>query len=277
MKRYILKKEKLEELLVEYKSVGKVSVYLALPYSTVYSWYRKYNIKLLPSCMTIYEELRSINFSDTQKSVLLGSILGDGSLLKNRRSKNARLQIGHCTKQLGYLKWKKDLLNPFVKRITLAEKPGPKVIMGISSWSSGYYFINTIAHPDVTEYYNKYYVGGRKRVIEEVISQLDLLGLAIWLSDDGSFSTHGKYALRGSIATCSFYTDELELLVEALRRFFDGSINIDHQRNIIALGKTKPLNDLLDMITHILPECIHYKFVPQRLTRKAPLIKRVMI
>jgi len=279
MKRKILKKEELKSLLSKYESVGKVSSYLSIPYSTVYSWYKKYDIELLPSCMTIYEELRSIDFSDIHKSVLLGSILGDGSLLKNRRSKNARLQIGHCTKQLDYLKWKKELLNPFVKKVTLAEKPAPKIINGKKSWSSGYYFINTIAHPDVTKYYNKYYYKGKKRVIEEIVHKLNPLSLAIWLADDGSFSVHGnnKKALRGSIATCSFFKEELEILMEALSRFFKGSMSIDSHNNTIRLGKTLAISNLLDEISNILPESIHYKLVPQRLMSKAPLIKRMKI
>lgn len=279
MKRKILKKEELEKLLKKHVSVGNVSSCLSIPYSTVYAWYKKYNIKLLPSCMTIYDELRFTPLSDIHKSVILGSILGDGSLLKNRRSKNARLQIGHCTKQLGYLKWKKELLAPFVNKLTLAEKPGPKIINGKESWSSGYYLINTIAHPDITKYYNKYYYKGKKGVIEEVIHELDLLSLAIWLSDDGSFSFHGKNktALRGSIATCSFNKEELEILISALGRFFTGSMAIDSYNNTIRLGKTSHINDLLNEITNILPKSIHYKFVPQRLTRKAPLVKRMKI
>ena len=139
MKREILKKEELEKLLSKYKYVGKVASSLSIPYSTVYAWYRKYNIKLEPSCMTIYEELRSVDVSDIHRSVILGSILGDGGLIKQRKSKNARLQIGHCTKQLDYLKWKKDLLNPFSTKVIKAEEPGPKVIVGVNSWSSGYF------------------------------------------------------------------------------------------------------------------------------------------
>ena len=270
MKRKILEREKLEYLLNRYESVGKVAGVLSIPYSTVYSWYKKYDIKLLPSCMTIYEELRSVSFSDVHKSVLLGSILGDGSLLKNRRSKNARLQIGHCTKQLGYLKWKKDLLNPFVNKITLAEKPGPKIIMGKQSRTSGYYLMNTIAHPDVTKYYDDYYRNGKKRVRKDVIHELDLLGLSIWLADDGSFSLHGKNktCLRGSIATCSFNKDEIYILMETLGRFFDGSMAFDSYNNTIRLGKTIPINNLINKITNILPKNIHYKFVPQRLHAK---------
>ena len=270
MKREILKKEELENLLSKYESVGGVSSHLSIPYSTMYAWYKKYDIKLLPSCMTVYEELRDVNFSDIHKSVLLGSILGDGSLLKNRRSKNARLQIGHCTKQLGYLKWKKELLNPFARKIIQAEKPSPKIICNKESWSSGYYFINTIAHPDITSYYDTYYYRGRKRVVEEVVHELDLLSLAIWLADDGSFSLHGKNktALRGSIATCSFFKEELEILIEALRRFFTGSMSVDSYNNTIRLGKTSSINDLLNKIENILPRSIHYKLVPQRLRAK---------
>jgi len=269
MKRKKIDKSTLISLLNEFGSVGKVASYLSIPYSTIYYWYKDYAIDLLPSCMTIYEELRSVTLSSNQRSVLLGSILGDGSLLKSSKSKNARLQIGHCTKQYNYLLWKKELLAPFVKRVTVAEIPGPKIINGTQSYSTGYYLINTIAHPDITSYFNKYYYKGKKRVIEEVVDELDLLGLSIWLADDGSFSFHGsKTALRGSIATCSFNTKELEILIEALKKFFRGSIRIDTYNNTIVLGQTKYLHELLDMITTILPECIHYKLVPQRLRVK---------
>ena len=91
----------------------------------------------------------------------------------------------------------------------------------------------------------------------------------MWLADDGSFSFHGsKTALRGSIATCSFTIEEIEILIEALKKFFDGSIRIDASNNTIRLGITKHIEDLLNMVTTVLPECIHYKFVPQRLHAK---------
>lgn len=269
MKRNKIVKEELVSLLEELGSVGKVASKLSIPYSTIYAWYVKDKIKLPESCMTVYDELRKVSLSSNQRSVVLGSLLGDGSLIKQRKSKNARLQIGHCTKQLDYLKWKKSLLNPFVNKITLAENPGKKIISGKESYSTGYYFINTIAHPDITEYFNKYYVKGHKRINEDIIKELDLLGLCIWLADDGSFSFHGsKTALRGSIATCSFYVEEIEILIETLKKFFRGSINIDTTNNTIRLGITKYIHELLDMIETILPKSIHYKLVPQRLRVK---------
>lgn len=273
MKRNILSKEELVELLNKFVSVGKVASHLSIPYSTIYAWYKKYDIELLPSCMTVYEELRSVGISELHRSVILGSILGDGGLIKQKRSKNARLQIGHCTKQLEYLKWKKQLLDPFVKSQPVeAEKPGQKTICGKSSFSTGYWIINTIAHPDITIYYNKYYYMGEKRVIEEVVNNLDLLSLAIWLADDGSFTFRKdcKYSLRGSIATCSFTCDEINILIRALKRFYNGTASLDKYNNTIALNGTAGINELLDKVTKILPKCIHYKFAPQRLTCEAP-------
>jgi len=142
--------------------------------------------------------------------------------------------------------------------------------MGKQSRTSGYYLINTIAHPDVTKYYDNYYRNGKKRVCKDVIHELDLLGLSIWLADDGSFSLHGKNktCLRGSIATCSFNKDEIYILMETFGRFFDGSIAFDSYNNTIRLGKTIPINNLINKITNILPKNIHYKFVPQRLHAK---------
>lgn len=268
MKREKLSKEKLVEMLDSLKSVGKVASKLSIPYSTVYCWFKDYGIELQPSCMTIYNELRNSPISEIHKSVIIGSILGDGSLIKQRHSKNARLQIGHCSKQLGYLKWKKSILSPFVQKITEAEKPGFKVINGKDSFSTGYYFINTIAHPDINDYYRRYYYKGKKIVNDDIINELDWLSVAIWMGDDGSFTFRKDniFSLRASVATCSFSIKELEILVEALSKFYKGGLGIDkHNNTLRLLGGSKYINNFLNEISSVLPECIHYKLAPQRL------------
>jgi len=271
MKREKLNREELVRLLEEHSSVGKVSAFLGIPYSTIYSWYKKEGIELPPSCMNIYQELREVPLNATHRSVILGSILGDGSLLKNKGAKNARLQIGHCTKQYGYLMWKKQLLVPFVHRVTQAEKPGPKTICGVESYSSGYYFINTIVHPEITDYYNKFYFRGHKRVDRSVIEDLDLLSLAVWMADDGSFTSRGVSGLRGSIATNSFTYEEVEILLTAVKRFYFGHASIANDgSNVIYMSGSKALKDFLNLIVPVLPKSIHYKFAPQRLNAKPP-------
>lgn len=267
-------KEDLEKLLDEYKSVANVAAYVSVSYSTVYSWYVKYGIKLLPSCCTIYDSLREIHFTDRQKSIVLGSILGDGCIKKNKSSKTARLQIGHGGKQVKYLEWKKEQLSPFVRCISKAEEPGTKrVICGKECTSSGYWIFNTIAHPDLNWFYNTYSFNGKKKVHSSIIDSLDEIALAIWMADDGSFSTRGKNSIRGSIATCSFSFEENEILIEALRKFYKGNITLSKMKDgnpILYLSDSVAIKDMLNIIVPILPECIHYKLVPQRLTREAP-------
>lgn len=275
MKRSKIEKEKLIVLLNEFGSVGNVASNLSIPYTTLYYWYKSYDIELLPSCMTIYDELRSVPLSNTHKSVIVGSVLGDGSLIKQRHSKNARLQIGHCTKQLAYLKWKKALLHPFVNKVTQGELPGKKLIDGKESISTGYWLINTISHPGINYYFDRYYIAGKKRVDTSVIDELDWLSVAIWMADDGSFTfrNDSHYSLRASIATCSFTTEELKILIIALSKFYKGTIHIDTYNNTLRLGGgSHHIDNFLNQISDILPNSIHYKLAPQRLYVK-PLIK----
>lgn len=277
MKREKVSEQNLKKLLDEKGSVGKVSAFLGIPYSTVYAWYKDYKIALPPSCMTIYDELRMTPFSEQQKSVVLGSVLGDGSLQKSKRAKNARLQIGHSDLQLDYLKWKKDLLAPFVSRLTRAEGPGPTIICGVKSYSNGYTLLNTIVHPDITNYYNRYCYYGKKVIHPGLVQELNPLALAVWLADDGSFSLRKEcvYSLRGSIATDCFTYKEHLILRDALSKFFNGTItigNVGTDQHRIYLSGTKAIDSLLDLITPILPSSIHYKLVPQRLSAK-PLIQ----
>ncbi len=52
-------------------------------------------------------KLKSVSFSEEQKSIVLGSLLGDGSLTKawSGSSKNYRFAITHSIKQEDYIKW----------------------------------------------------------------------------------------------------------------------------------------------------------------------------
>ena len=93
MKKIPYSKYELEKLYDKEGSIGKVASRLSRPYSTVRYWYYKNKIKVQPSCMTIYQELRNTPMSEFQKSIVLGSALGDGCLKLAPHSKNARLRI----------------------------------------------------------------------------------------------------------------------------------------------------------------------------------------
>lgn len=276
MKSKIPKKEVLKKLMGEFGSMGKVAAELGKPYGTVRTWFNKYGLDRPKSCRNIYHELRSVGFSDKQKSVVLGSILGDGGLQIPKKGKNAKLTIKHCTKQKPYLEWKKRLLDPFSRPIYKSSDPGPVTICGTKSYSSGSFVAYTITHPTLTDFYGKYYVDGRKRVHESVIDDLDMLSLSIWVADDGTFYSNKQFknVVGGKICTNSFYYNEQLILIQALKKFYgDSGINvIPHNREknqfVIRLTNSKAMSRLLRKIRQVLPACIHYKLDPQRLNAK---------
>lgn len=273
-----ISKEQLMELYKKNKSIGKVAAELSKSYSTVRYWFKKYEIETQESCMTVYQDIRNTPMSVLQKSVVLGSLLGDGSLRLAAHSKNAYLKIAHCEKQQGYLFWKKKLLDPFSRPVTLSQKARHKIINGRQAYSTDLYEFRTIAHPDITYYYRQYYSGRYKHILDSsVVDDLDLIALSIWFADDGSVYVDKRNGtVSCSIATNSFNYEEQVILKSAVSKFFQGTISIAKQGNkdrkdmLLRMFGTKKLINFLFMISSILPECIHYKLGLQRLTCEAP-------
>lgn len=271
-------KETLEELMASLGSMGKVATTLSLPYGTVRTWFNKYGLYRPESCRHIFHELRNTPMSDVHKSVILGSILGDGGLQLPKHSKNVKLAIKHCLKQKGYLEWKKRLLDPFSRPIYKVTDPGIISICGKEVYNTGSFATYTMCHPDITTFFKDYYVSNKKKVNIKVIDTLDLLAVSIWIADDGSFYSHKKWnnIIGGHICTNSFTYEDQLILKKALSKFFSGNITIlptgSNGQFSIKLSGSKSLDKFLTDIRGVLPECIHYKLDPQRLYAR-PLIK----
>jgi len=272
-KNDIPERDILEKLMLEFGSMGKVAVQLSKPYGTVRAWFNKYKLDRPKSNRTIFHEIRNTDFSDIQKSIILGSILGDGGLVIPKHGKNAKLTIKHCTKQKEYLIWKKEILNPFSRPIYQTSEEGEVNICGIPSYSTGSFVAYTVSHPTLTEFYSKYYINGKKKVDKSIIEDLDLLALSILLADDGSFYTNSKFrgVCHGKICTNSFSYEDQLLLMQAVKKFYgDSGISIipynhDKTQFVIKLTNSKATSNLLYQVREILPKCIHYKLDPQRL------------
>jgi len=275
MKTNRYSKEYLVDLYGKCGSIGSVASYLKKSYSTIRYWYNKYDIDVQPSCMTVFQEIRETSMLADQKSIVLGSLLGDGCLKLAPHSKNARLVVGHSITQLEYLSWKNDMLKPFSRKVVLDQKAKIKIIDGRKAYSKDFYRFHTIAHPDITSFYKRYVKNHKKRVIDDIIEELDLIALSIWFADDGSVYVDKRNGvIICSIATNSFPYKEQLILVKALRKFFKGTIKIDKQGNtgrddlLLRLYRTKCNIEFLRNIMCVLPKCIHYKLDPQRLDVK---------
>lgn len=124
--------------------------------------------------------------TDVQQQLLVGSLLGDGSLGMTSEG-SAHYTEGHCTKQEGYLRWKADLLGPLVSSVF----PTTKRVAGKEF--HGWRFC-TKSCPLLWPLYDAFYPApDRKRVFPaDLPARMTPFVLAIWYMDDGSLLPDGS-------------------------------------------------------------------------------------
>ena len=119
--------------------------------------------------------------SDDQMKLIMGSLLGDGSL-RYASDHNVAFRVGHGERQREYCEWKRAMLEPFANRI--------------GRTGSGIGF-DTIPMRQLSVLHDAVYaVDGRRTVSDSLIEQLDERAIAAWYCDDGTFG--GSYARWGN-------------------------------------------------------------------------------
>ena len=148
-----------------------------------------------------------------QKAILIGTLLGDGTLELN--GQNVRLRIDHSMKQKDYVEWKhKEFFN-------LAPSGVRDFAQKINCRTGKIYRhskFDTFSNIFLNEFYRMFYIGRRKRVPNNIVKILKKpLSLAVWFMDDG-YKRNDCNALR--ISTDSFSIKEQELLLQCLKQNF---------------------------------------------------------
>lgn len=114
------------------------------------------------------------SLTQAQKSIIIGSILGDGYLRVIKGRRNAFLEINHSNKQKDYVDWKFEQLKSIVKSPPKLRK---------SNGDRLAYRFYTRQQSELTELFKLFYQKGIK-IIPDNFS-LDPLILAVWFMDDG--------------------------------------------------------------------------------------------
>jgi len=144
------------------------------------------------------------SLNQVQNSVLIGSLLGDGTLRKSLGKLNALFEVNHTIKQKDYVDWKYEQLKLFVLTKPKARKGNGNRIA---------YRFTTRSLPPFTELYNRFYVNKRKVIPPDL--QLDTLALAVWFMDDGSKSRSSYYLNTQQFARL----DQMKLLALLKNQF----------------------------------------------------------
>ena len=210
------------------------------------------------------------NLTKRQYELVIGSLLGDGCLMKPRRGKSNFVEC-HGDKQLGYLEWKNNILKPFSREVISIGSRERFFPNGKSS--------NTTCYQMYTSYHNLFaelekkwylrdengeYVLKSGRRIKCIPNDLKLtqFSFAVWFMDDGRNNTFHRNA---AISTDGFSFDECQRLCAIINEQFGFSCyerltNSGSQYEIYIPARS--YFDCMDLIKgqKIQCECMNYKW-----------------
>lgn len=197
--------------------------------------------------------------TEIEENIIIGSLLGDGSLALYGRSKNAYYREHGCDAQIQYRLWKSVKL----QRLNFSLNTNCKYAK-LSSHSNSYF----------TELYNKFYINKVKTITRENIKLLTHpIGLACFYMDDGTLiidSTKRKnnsiYLFpRISLYTLSFSENENIIIKNHLDNTFGIKTKLkyrkDGKKTILEINKKEDVIRFINIIKPYVSEisCMKYK------------------
>lgn len=151
--------------------------------------------------------------SPTQHDVLIGGLLGDTCIVLN--GKYPRFKIDRQFIDKKYLEWQynlfKDLCLSGIKELIRFDKRYNK-------WHK-YVSFRTRAVPAFLDYYNQWYINGKKQVPYNL--ELNPLILAVWFADDGCIVNEVRNQLVLKLSTESFGENGAGILSQKLENRFN--------------------------------------------------------
>jgi hypothetical protein len=192
------------------------------------------------------------SLTSAQHAILIGSLLGDGTLRRQGNNRiNALLEVNHAYKHKAYVDWKWQHFRDFVLT-------PPKARQGKGVRIA--YRFTTRSLPLFTAYYNRFYMYGKKCIPNDL--KLNPLSLAVWFMDDGSRIRSAFY-----LNTQQFTLLEQQFLQDLLLKTFgfNSALNRDktYFRIRISTESSKSMQKLIE--PYVVP-CIRYKLTNDPVT-----------
>jgi hypothetical protein len=231
-----------EEILEVFQNGGRkkdVGEKFNVKNSTVTKWLTHYGISAVQSD---YKHL-----TDNQRSVVIGSILGDGYL------DGRVLYLSHSLKQEDYLNYKASFFgNDISSSYYRKTKEGYQSVRK-----------RTKAFGDIKQLREMFYKGKTKIIPNNIKEMLNPLSIAIWYADDGS-KGKGNW---GKIATCCFTIEECQLLSNSLNEIIkiETYVQLECGYPMIRIP-SKSFTKFCDYIKEFIPKSMSYKLSEKSLS-----------
>ena len=168
------------------------------------------------------------------KSILLGSILGDGSLKIHKGYKNARFQFVHSLKFKDYFFWKREQVKKdlsSLKDFWEVEELDPQSKKSFklryqSRCLDSLTYLHDLIHKKSKD--------GSVRIRRKWLNMLDEQALAIWWCDDGSLVSNTR---QGVFCTDGFLFEDLLILSKYLKKVWNIEVKIISTNKLKKNGK----------------------------------------
>ncbi len=177
--------------------------------------------------------------SENQIKLIVGSLLGDGYLVKT--TSGYALRINHSIFQKDYADYKYSLISNIVHT--------PPKIIGKT------YQFRTVSHPIFKQFRNKFYYKNLKIVSKDFLEQyLNGFVLAIWIMDDG---TRESNSIR--INSQGFTKNENIYLIKLLQAKLGIKTTLNKDKDKFRLRiKTESIKKVLNLIQpYIIPSMLY--------------------
>ncbi len=194
-----------------------------------------------------------------QKSVIIGTILGDGYLRIMPGRQHAFLEINHALSQREYVIWKYSVLEGI-------RAGAPTVRKGNGKRTAIRFY--TRQSEELTELFSKFYSDKVKKIPSDL--QLDSVALSVWFMDDGSRCRESDVYLN----TQQFDTVSQLILLKALNKLgLEATLNKDKEYFRIRFLK-KSIHKLFEFIKPNIIPSMHYKIGLESVetTRQSPVL-----
>ena len=181
-----------------------------------------------------------------QRSVIVGSLLGDGYLRIVKGRKNALLEVNHSIAQKEYVDWKFEM-------VKMMCRSAPVVRLGRGNRIA--YRFNTRQNLELTGLYGRFYKDGRKKIPTELT--LDPVMLAVWYMDDGSKCRDSDVYLN----TQQFNSEDQKKCLAMLSQLgVESSLNKDKKYWRVRIKKSS-LPRFWNLVTPYVIPSMRYKLV----------------
>lgn len=247
----ITKDQLIKLYVTENKTTAEIANIFNIHRTTVSNKLKEFNIKINKE-QRKFSSLKNISLTDFQKQMIIGSCLGDGSIILNGRRKLPYFKVAHCEQQKNYLYWKKDILGLFVNSVSKCVDKRENSIM---------YQFNTLSHKDLLLYRDLFYKDDIKIISKDLSNYITPLSMAVWYMDDGSLY---KYNCR--IATQGFSKSDNEILSDIIFNNFKicskvlKSVRNNKEQYYLSFNKENSIL-LCSLVKPYFIDCMKYKLI----------------